>query len=612
MTFSNRNGQGTSTLQRRGSTDEVNTTTYKGPFPVSSAPASKKQSHQELHGSRGATVWNDRVLVTEAGTDTNSVSKGTADTSTGGFRRVRGPVTCRSTSGRNGRLYSVQEEGGSEYEEDLQDVDERRTLRIVGDNCREICSSDEGSYLEDSMTDIESIHTENPQFIAIGIVQGASDQASNERICQDDRKQISEAVAEEIAKAEHILKMEARAMNSTVDTVRRRSAPGILTAGRSNAEHSLTKTGSPDRCERTRSSFSGANALRNTGTSPGPRKTFFYNVSKPNVHPNVVELEASSSRTSSISEAGTSCTHPSSLPMTSCRARTVRSSEMNESDRTVKMRAIQGALGEVSGSRPPRAVIPRDRTSYASTGSQPLGATRSMLMSSVSGLQGTCQNTPPTSGNSAGMKEEELKTAEDDVSVSPSLHTMQSARSARSFSSGITLDDKTTERIARSAPLRARRPPRTFSGGDRASATTVGVSTSSASFNRDKKMPGDKAASGESPRARDGKGNMHLSPRFSPTASNAFVRDNRPSDEKSLYKGQGQASSPAGVYAAQSYVRMPNPSDHKVYDYQQEYPEIDEEIPFHSCTSSDDADSEDLEAQAGVPVLLPGAFAGWL
>jgi hypothetical protein len=54
---------------------------------------------------------------------------------------------------------------------------------------------------------------------------------------------------------------------------------------------------------------------------------------------------------------------------------------------------------------------------------------------------------------------------------------------------------------------------------------------------------------------------------------------------------------------------MPSASEHSSVD-SHDYPEIHEELPMQACASNcDDDDTEDLEAQAGVPVLLPGAFA---
>ncbi|KAG7353020.1 CHU large protein [Nitzschia inconspicua] len=559
--------------------------------PFSSSQATS--SHHEVFHS------NDHGLLTQG----CSIPQEPVSTSIG-LRRIRSLVSSRTTTSRSGSLHSVQEEEASEYSEDLNDEEATLQTAVLGN--RDIVSTDEeSSHWEDSMTDLESIHTENPQFIAIGIVKPTPEEESFEQAqssskltlknCIKVNEKNSKAVAEEIAREEHDLKQQASFLNTDVDAIRRRSAPALLAARRLTSEDkelSSVSRGSG------RSSFSGneRNTLLSDTTAIKVLAT------KPPSHKGISDI---------LSGNGTASAYPTSTPTkgASTHPCVQGSSEMSETDREVKIRAMQGSSGREPTSRRPRAITPHGRSSSSESTSQPLVPMRNM--STASSLYGSSQNVSSAGSiECKGERDEHTghtKANEDEFSVCPSLQTIQST------SSGITLDEKTTERIARSAPLRARRPIRTFSGdkGVISAPSAASISSTSSGSEEDRKMSATNSASvastlPSSSHVQDDKGSMRTT-RSSQSSSSSTKRCTRPSDEKAAYRRHATNSTAAHI--ARAPVRTPSISDLSLA--LREYPEMNEDLPFQSDTSSTSTGNNngDLEAQAGVPVLLPGAFA---
>ncbi|KAG7367054.1 CHU large protein [Nitzschia inconspicua] len=560
--------------------------------PFSSSQATS--SHQEVFHS------NDHGLLTQG----CSIPQEPLSTSTG-LRRIRSLVTSRTTTSRSGSLHSVQEEEASEYSEDLNDEEVTLQTAVLGN--RDLVSTDEeSSHWEDSMTDLESVHTENPQFIAIGIVKATPGEESLEQAQSSSKltlknsinfnEKISEAVAEEIARKEHDLKQQASFLNTDVDAIRRRSAPAVLAARRltsQDEELSSISRGS------TRSSFSGIE--RNTLISDTTATKVLSTAIKPPSHKGTSDL---------LSGNGSAIAYPTSTPTKGActHPRVQGSSGMSETDREVKIRAMQGSSGRESTSRRSRAITQRSRSRSSESTSQPLVPMRNM--STVSSLHGSSQNVSSVASiecEGKGDEHTEVKANEDEVSVCPSLQTIQST------SSGITLDEKTTERIARSAPLRARRPIRTFSGdeGVISAPSAASISSTSSGSEEERKMSATNSAAVASKlpnlsHLQDDKGSMRTT-RSSQSSSSSTKRCTRPSDEKAAYRRHATNSTAALI--ARAPVRTPSISDRSLA--LRDYPETVEDLPLQSDTSNTIAgnNTEDLEAQAGVPVLLPGAFA---
>ncbi|KAL3920370.1 MAG: hypothetical protein SGILL_003299 [Bacillariaceae sp.] len=550
------------------------------------------------------------------------------------IRRIPSLLSARSTPSRCASLSSIKEGVGEDDGDSLDHQDH--------DFDADGAATDEEPDWEDSMSEIGSIHTENPQFIAIGIVRapsnqiasdtGASPSQVNSITGKKEQEGISVAVAQDLAKEEHDLKLQERAannLNASDMAARRRSAPSVLAARKmafemEQEERTDGDASKPGARRPSRSSFS---AHGHGSTSAGPRKSFLLSLSEDELLPTVVEPVAPPVRTSSFTktadaadreahdeagEDGSAKTSPSVTPRVRARKSNSGrgSTTMSDGDRAAKMRTVRGALGVEPGARRSSTTIQRPKRSQSNASTaQPVQPARSMPFAPQRSLDASI-------GEVLEANEDDVQktsTGEDEVSVCPSLRTIQSMQSTRSFSSvssGITLDEKTRERIAQSAPLRARRPARTLSDG---------VDTNEAPED-DKKV----AATNSTPstvdattRPSDDKRSMRISPSSLQSMSSAspFSQNQRPSDEKAQFRRPDISSMTSrGSTHSQGVASLHSASSDDIpkSSSSNDYPEVDEEVPFPTVMPSDmsyDVVTEDLEAQAGVPVLLPGAFA---
>jgi hypothetical protein len=548
-------------------------------------------------------------------------------------RRIPSLLGSRSHPSRMGSLSSVKEEDDHVRAELDHDVEEEEiTLSALQ---AERDTFDDESQWEDSMSEVSSVHTENPQFIAIGIVRSPSIQPSSDETSQVDGKQsnneqeeISETVAKDIAKEEHDLKFQERMANNDLawdENARRRPAPSVLSSRRAstefqNQEYPGGRVVASAASQPSRAYFNKGSRTRGSGTI-GPSKSFLLSLSEDELLPTVVEPVAPPVRTSSFSQSadeavedtdedGSSNASPSINPKV--RARKTHSGSgaatMSDAGPAAKMRTVRGALRVEPRTRQPHTC----RSHSDASTSHPVVPSRNMPIELQCGSQAA-------------------QASDDEISVCPSLrtiHTMQSSRSSRSItsvSSGITLDEKTTERIAQSAPLRARRPTRTISDESNshgASVTTAGSASVESDGERKPAAASDSipsiysACAASAARPSDDKRNMRISPSSLQSVASVGPPDAnlRPSDEKAQYHRPDISSMHSRASASsQGVASFTSVSSEELQKETSSngHPEMHEDLPFQTVMGSDsnDEETDDLEAQAGVPVLLPGAFA---
>ena len=615
-------------MQQNGS-NQIKTTP-SNPVPQKQHPTSSDTTSSTSTSPSSTTATTTTTTTT---TTTNATNKTGL---LGGASRIKSFASKSSTSES---LQSVLEEEDniSYYEEDLKDddnADHRGAIEEDHSSTGE-CTT-EG--FDDSMTEIGSVHTENPRVIAIGIVKSTTETSSSSSPPTSDRspptvsgghtngstqkdEELSEAVAKDIAKEEHEQKVR---INMGTTNARRRSAPPSMLGRRISLEkRSKASTDGVNSSESKtrgtiRASISGplmGPRTRGRGsTTLGPSKSFLESL-KEDILPTVEEPAAPVMRTNSfkntseedhtkIEDSSLSVEDDASVMTNSSRAPRLRGrksssgSGLNEADREAKMRTVRGVLGGATR---------RQRPGRSQSGTpQPVQPTRKMSAKmSVEEKQ---------EAERVNDQEDDLEDEADDATVR-TFQSMQSTRSLSSTSSGIDLDEKTRERIiARSAFLRARQPIRSLRESESGVASVASISEMSED---DRKMSASesKAASVSSAsstsshfRPSDDKRTMRISTGVVPQAASIAAsntdagRESRPGGEKAAYRRPASES-----------IEIRPPVTTRFSHVSEGTSSVDESLPFGAVTTSDideeDLHNEDIEAQAGVPVISPGAFA---
>jgi hypothetical protein len=461
------------------------------------------------------------------------------------------------------------------------------------------------SYLEDDDDfELESVETEGLRsgIIAIGVISPPKPAPKTKE--QKTQEHASKVVANDIAEKEHNLKMRRREVGE-----RRLSAPCVVVSmveAKRQARLSLT-------------------------THAQPRKSFLASL-KDVCTPSIEEPTAGIMvTTNSTAQGGIDSrslpsppTSTSNMVMTP-RLRARKSaglSSMTPADRQEKVRAAMGAMGSARALPPPPS-----RSSYGSTAPPSMPVRR-------------------YSGSTDISEEVEFYTDEDDQ-LEGDARKPPGLGSEVSASSGLDLDDKTRHNIiAHSSFVHARRRRRSSHLDEKAmereslrSGRTVASAASSLQSSEDFSLENTaEISAAASPKRRhcDDKRGSRISRASSSSASTHRVQ--RPCDEKASHRHNPSAARPCDEKAANRH----NPSAavrpgavavaHAPQETQkgrrpglrlasgdardQVEDEDEDALPFGPVTTSDlplemqDVDEDnDLEAQAGVPVVLPGAFA---
>jgi hypothetical protein len=448
---------------------------------------------------------------------------------------------------------------------------------------------DETSYAED----MASIATD-PNVIAIGIPAGLSqrDQAK-----QKDQNLINEVIANDIAEKEHNLKM--RGTERAI-IERRLSSPCIMNV-RSLAEAKRSAR------------FSSFTNLAK------PRRSFLetLDASMPQDHLAVDSPPVQPISSRSILSQDALQTNPPGRLRGRKSAILASSSSMGLHSLN-RQQKIQAARASMTG----------DTTGIARMNHRP---PKSHSISSCS---------PPTipvrrnSGGSSTIYSHEEEVNDDWDAQTESAETANGAATVATFSSGIDLDDKTRNNIiSRSSSLHIARRRSSMQGETPSSLKSLQRSVSFRGGEQGGKLQAAKAAVSdasveeEHSRPSDDKNSARDS-RRSLSGASTSSRRRRPSDEKAgfLSRDAGGEAAPGAHAVRRTSSREQEKSSKGSLslaargaerEEEESAPRVTEEngLPFGPVMTTDILQEEDqdnatdLEAQAGVPVVLPGAFA---
>jgi hypothetical protein len=450
------------------------------------------------------------------------------------------------------------------------------------------------SYLDDDFTESSSLATDYVRegVIAIGVMAPTPANASQSptKESQQDQEIVSEVVAKDLAEQEHNLKIKRR--ESSILEERRLSVPAFSRAASDEAAKGRAQFSLTDNVEG-RPSF--MENLKDASCMKLEEPALTTMVSAPiRMIPDDDSENASRPFSTTIT------------PRLRARKSGGLNSMMSSSDRQEKARAAMGALGSsTSALHCPPPSTHRLRSSPASM---------------------VTKRAPLTMPDEVG----ENSNSEDSIGsdcTPPSLH------STASTDSGLDLDEKTRNEIIRQSSSHAVVRRLSNLSDDIAKKCTSLASTQSmhSTSSSAKKHPSEEFTIGDrhheienasmpptllarrtSGRPSDEKQHARISVLTGAPRSSQTVR--RQCDEKVDFRRGGTSSHP-GAHAVRNIPRDDKNTALRLAsgDFRQPL-ESENDLSFGPVTTSDvnqyDSEpDEDLEAQAGVPVLLPGAFA---
>ena len=437
---------------------------------------------------------------------------------------------------------------------------------------------------------------------------------------------ISEVVAKDLAEEEHNMKMKLSGNCRPNARERRRSSPNLSTSAAA-ARRSLLSNNNNDAAvkRRARSSLTGkveprpsflASLQKEATSSTIAEEPENYTGATASMPPRGMLPRGTSIRNIDSTESRTrGCGTPR---LDGCRKASVDSNlnivDRNIADRQAKARAAMGASG--SSTRRLSAVR---RSSSGTAPSPSLGLHRKKPAIDDATVEDEdfedCK--PPSrlsSMVSTGSGLELDEKTRNDIIMASSSHRASGRR--RSSSSSITSAEADIAAKRRASSSK-------HSGVSRRQPSLDSVD--SASIPRVASLARRTTSSGDAIRPSDDKSSLRITPPVA-ASSSARARANRPSDEKAAFRRESDigvaVSRRPGAHAA-SDQDVPNNSKTNTEgaslasgDCRQLLESEKSELPFSPIMTSDIAEEDDnnseandLEAQAGVPVLLPGAFA---